>query len=235
MRNRTSFRVAFCGVLAALMVVLMLLGTMIPATEYLCPALAGVLIIPVVWEFGGKSGGLLYAAVALLSLILAPNKEAALFFVLLFGWYPLARPRLQHLKAKALRVVLKLVLFNAALAAIFALLLFVLTALALGMSFGAAAAGPQRLTLSLLLVVLLIVPCLWASGSAVMQDTAALWRQSAGFWAGLVLTAAALVLSLVRRQGTRAQGVLLLCGALLVRVAFFSATVHTASRLGMPY
>ena len=147
----------------------------------------------------------------------------------------LARPRLQHLKAKALRVVLKLVLFNAALAAIFALLLFVLTALALGMSFGAAAAGPQRLTLSLLLVVLLIVPCLWASGSAIMQDTAALWRQSAGFWAGLVLTAAALVLSLVRRQGTRAQGVLLLCGALLVRVAFFSATVHTASRLGMPY
>lgn len=126
MRNRTSFRVAFCGVLAALMVVIMLLGTMIPATEYLCPALAGVLIIPVVWEFGGKSGSLLYAAVALLSLILAPNKEAALFFVLLFGWYPLARPRLQHLKAKALRVVLKLVLFNAALAAIFALLLFVL-------------------------------------------------------------------------------------------------------------
>lgn len=126
MRNRTSFRVAFCGVLAALMVVIMLLGTMIPATEYLCPALAGVLIIPVVWEFGGKPGGLLYAAVALLSLILAPNKEAALFFVLLFGWYPLARPKLQHLKAKALRVVLKLVLFNAALAAIFALLLFVL-------------------------------------------------------------------------------------------------------------
>lgn len=117
----------------------------------------------------------------------------------------------------------------------FPLLLFVLTALALGMSFGAAAAGPQRLTLSLLLVVLLIVPCLWASGSAIMQDTAALWRQSAGFWAGLVLTAAALVLSLVCRQGTRAQGVLLLCGALLVRVAFFSATVHTATRLGMPY
>ena len=113
MRNRTSFRVAFCGVLAALMVVIMLLGTMIPATEYLCPALAGVLSIPVVWEFGGKTSGLLYAAVALLSLILAPNKEAALFFVLLFGWYPLARPKLQHLKAKALRVVLKLVLFNA--------------------------------------------------------------------------------------------------------------------------
>ena len=110
MRNRPSFRVAFCGVLAALMIVIMLLGTMIPATEYLCPAVAGVLIIPVVWEFGGKTGALLYLAVALLSLILSPNKEAALFFALLFG----------------LRVVLKLVLFNAALAVIIALLLFVL-------------------------------------------------------------------------------------------------------------
>ena len=96
------------------------------ATEYLCPAVAGVLIIPVVWEFGGKTGALLYLAVALLSLILSPNKEAALFFALLFGWYPLARPKLQHLRRKPLRVVLKLVLFNAALAVIIALLLFVL-------------------------------------------------------------------------------------------------------------
>ena len=97
MRNRLSFRVAFCGVLAALMIAVMLLGTMIPTTTYICPALAGVLLLPVVWEFGFRTGALLYLAVALLSLILSPNKEAALFFVLLFGWYPLLRPKLQHL------------------------------------------------------------------------------------------------------------------------------------------
>ena len=98
MRNRLSFRVAFCGVLAALMIAVMLLGTMIPTTTYICPALAGVLLLPVVWEFGFRTGALLYLAVALLSLILSPNKEAALFFVLLFGWYPLLRPKLQHLR-----------------------------------------------------------------------------------------------------------------------------------------
>ena len=48
MRNRLSFRVAFCGVLAALMIAVMLLGTMIPTTTYICPALAGVLLLPVV-------------------------------------------------------------------------------------------------------------------------------------------------------------------------------------------
>ena len=125
MRNRLSFRVAFCGVLAALMIAVMLLGTMIPTTTYICPALAGVLLLPVVWEFGFRTGALLYLAVALLSLILSPNKEAALFFVLLFGWYPLLRPKLQHLRRKPWRIILELLLFNLALAVIFALLLFV--------------------------------------------------------------------------------------------------------------
>ena len=82
-------------------------------------------LIPVVWEFGGKAGGLLYAAVALLAFFLAPDKEAALCFVLLFGWYPVARPKLQHIRQKPVRLEVKLALFNAALLAISALLLFV--------------------------------------------------------------------------------------------------------------
>ena len=125
MRNRLSFRLSLCGILAALMIAIMLLGTMIPATTYICPALAGVLLIPVVWEFGFRTGGLLYLAVALLSLFLTPDKEAGLFFVLLFGWYPLLRPKLQHIRRKLPRVILKLALFNLSLVAIFALLLFV--------------------------------------------------------------------------------------------------------------
>lgn len=126
MRNRQSFSVAFCGVLTGLMVAVMLLGTLIPSATYLCPALAGILLIPVVWELGGKAGGLVFAAVSLLSLFLAPDKEAAVFFVLLFGWYPLLRPKLQHLRKLPLRWLVKLVLFNLALAAIAAVTFFVL-------------------------------------------------------------------------------------------------------------
>ena len=112
LKNRMSFRVAFCGILAALMTVIMLVGPLIPT-------------MTVVWEFGAKAGGLLYAAVALLAFFLAPDKEAALCFVLLFGWYPVARPKLQHIRQKPVRLVVKLALFNAALLAIYALLLFV--------------------------------------------------------------------------------------------------------------
>lgn len=73
MHNRPSFRVSFCGILAALMVALMLFGTMIPTATYICPALAGILIIPVVWEFGFRTGGVLYVAVALLMSVFGPG------------------------------------------------------------------------------------------------------------------------------------------------------------------
>ena len=126
MRKRTSFRVALSGILAALMTVVMLLGTLIPGTTYLCPALAGVFLIPVLWELGVRTGGLVFAAVSLLSLFLAPDKQAALFFVLLFGWYPLLRPRLQRIRQLAVRWVVKFLLFNLALVAIALVTVFVL-------------------------------------------------------------------------------------------------------------
>ena len=56
MPNKTSGRVALCGVLAALMLVVMLFGTMIPLSTYACPALAGAISIPVIWELGAKPG-----------------------------------------------------------------------------------------------------------------------------------------------------------------------------------
>lgn len=125
MSGRPSFRVAFCGVMAGLMAALMLLGTLIPLSTYLCPMLAGALAIPVLWELGAGSGLLLYAAVSVLSLILSPNKEAALLYVLLLGWYPVLRPRLMRITKRPVRAAVKLVLFNAAVCAVYALLLFV--------------------------------------------------------------------------------------------------------------
>ena len=41
MENKASTRVAFCGLFAAFMLVVMLLGTAIPMTTFLAPALAG--------------------------------------------------------------------------------------------------------------------------------------------------------------------------------------------------
>lgn len=125
MENKASTRVAFCGLFAAFMLVVMLLGTAIPMTTYLAPALAGALVIPIVWEFGRKAGLLLYIAVSILSLILAPNKEAAFLFLFLLGWYPILRPTIQHVSSKLGRIMLKLLICLVSVAAVYALLLFV--------------------------------------------------------------------------------------------------------------
>lgn len=125
MENKASTRAAFCGLFAAFMLVVMLLGTAIPMTTFLAPALAGALVIPIVWEFGRRTGLLLYIAVSILSLILTPNKEASFLFLFLLGWYPILRPTIQHIPSKPGRVILKLVICLLSVSAVYALLVFV--------------------------------------------------------------------------------------------------------------
>ena len=60
MLNKTSGRVALCGVLAALMLVVMLFGTMIPLSTYACPALAGEISIPVISDMASSISMILY-------------------------------------------------------------------------------------------------------------------------------------------------------------------------------
>ena len=84
MRNRSKASVlALCGVLAALAVALMFLGGVIPFAAIACPVLASLVLIPVYAETGKKWSLLWYAAVAILGLLLAPDKEAAILFAFL--------------------------------------------------------------------------------------------------------------------------------------------------------
>lgn len=113
-------KVALCGLLAALAMVVMALGTLIPVATYCAPLLAGLLILPVEQKCGRRYAFLWYCAVSLLSLLLAPDREAALIFLLL-GYYPLLRPLLQRLPGP-LSFLCKLVYFNASAAVVFLLL-----------------------------------------------------------------------------------------------------------------
>ena len=124
MRKTTAAQVALCGLLGALAVVIMLLGGIIPVATFCCPVLAAVLIIPVIRECGKRLAWVWYAAVAILSCLLGPDKEAAAIYLFL-GYYPIVKMRIDEWK-QPLRFVSKLVLFNAAIAVMYALLLFVI-------------------------------------------------------------------------------------------------------------
>ncbi len=69
-----------------------------------------------------------YAAVSLLALLFVPDKEVALIFVFLLGYYPLAKPYFERIRPAVLRCVCKLLLCNAAVLAMYGLLLVLIPA-----------------------------------------------------------------------------------------------------------
>ena len=122
---RKSRKMALTGMLCALAVVIMMLGGVIPLATFCCPALAGLMLIPVFVECGEKLSWCAYAAIAALSLMLCPDKEAALLLTFI-GYYPILRWRLDQLRSRLIRVVAKLGVFNLAVLAMYALSILVL-------------------------------------------------------------------------------------------------------------
>ena len=76
-RRNESRRVALCGVLCALGIALLLLGSVLQIGTYAAPMLACFLLVPVGEEYGPKYMLLLYLATAVLSVLLLPDQELA--------------------------------------------------------------------------------------------------------------------------------------------------------------
>ena len=107
------------GILAALAVIIMSLGTLIPVATYAAPMLCCMMVQLVLRLCGRRTAWAWYGAVTLLSLLMAPDKEAAAVFLAL-GYYPIVKPWLDRRKWKWLW---KALLFNAAILAMYWLLM----------------------------------------------------------------------------------------------------------------
>ena len=123
---KQSIKIAFCGVVSALGVVLMLFQGIEPIASIAVPALVGCLLIPVVAEAGLAWAFGTYGATAALTLLLAPDREAALIYLLFFGYYPALYAVLGRIPQKPLRYGAKLLVFNLAAVAEALLALFLL-------------------------------------------------------------------------------------------------------------
>lgn len=119
--NDMPRKIAVGGMLAALGVVLMVLGSFLGLGMYLSPMLAGLCLLPAGRRWGRRWQLLLWAAVSLLCLMLVPDIEENLMFIGLLGWYPALRIRLQALPGVP-RLLVKLVLFNGIILALEALI-----------------------------------------------------------------------------------------------------------------
>ena len=121
-KRTPAANVALGGVMAALAMVVMSMGTLIPVATYVCPMLCAVLLQMVLKTCGQRIAWAWYGAVAILSLLLAPDKEAAAVFAFL-GYYPIVKPKLDRLKGKRFW---KTLLFNVSTLVMYWLLMHLL-------------------------------------------------------------------------------------------------------------
>ena len=112
-------KTALGGMLAALAVVLMTMGGMIPVATYVVPMICMLILKLVASLCGIRIAWAWYGAVTLLGLLLCPDKEAAAVFAAL-GYYPIVKPRLDRTK---LPWLWKGVLFNGSILLLYWILL----------------------------------------------------------------------------------------------------------------
>ena len=120
-KRTPAANIALGGVLAALAVVIMSLGTLIPVATYVCPMLCALILQLVLKTCGGRIAWAWYGAVTLLSLLMAPDKEAAAVFMAL-GYYPIVKPKLDRRKGKWFW---KTLFFNAVILALYWMLMHI--------------------------------------------------------------------------------------------------------------
>ncbi len=122
--KQNARELALCGMMAALGVVFLCLGGMIPLAVYACPILASAVLLPVREDCRKSYGWCCYGAIAILGLLLGPDKEASALFLFL-GYYPLIQPKLNTIGSPALRMLCKLAIAAAAIGTMYGVLLYV--------------------------------------------------------------------------------------------------------------
>lgn len=111
MRSNQTRAVALGGVLAAVAVVIMCLGGMIPIATYVCPMLCAVTQFLVLRFCKKRIAWVWFIVVSVLSLLLGPDKEAVIVFIAI-GYYPLIKGSLERSR---LSILFKFLFFNCAI------------------------------------------------------------------------------------------------------------------------
>ncbi len=114
--------VAFGGMMAAAALVILCMGGLIPIATFVCPMLCMLLLDLVQSHCGRRIGWAWYVVVALLGVLLCPDREMAAVFLFL-GYYPILRPRMEQMR---FCWMWKLLLFNTAILLMYVVLIYLM-------------------------------------------------------------------------------------------------------------
>lgn len=120
--HRRTLAIATGGVLSAMAVTLMLLGSIIPLATFVTPALAALCVLYFCLAFGRKMALAVYFVISTLSLLLAADKELALVFTCVLGYYPIVKQLAEKLRSRAATWAIKFGVFNLSVLALYYLI-----------------------------------------------------------------------------------------------------------------
>ena len=120
MHKTNAKQIAMGGVFAALAIGIMCLGGLIPIATFVCPMICMLILHLIRKLCGNRIAWTWYGVVAILSVLLGPDKEAAAVFVFL-GYYPIIKPKIDRIKPGWLW---KGIYFNAVILLLYQLLIY---------------------------------------------------------------------------------------------------------------
>ena len=120
---KQSSKCALGGIVAALSLVMMISVAVIPFLTYALPAAAGMLVIFMVIETDKKWAFGVYCTVAILGMLLVPDKEVAVMYLAFFGYYPIIKAVFESKLNTAVGWVLKVAAFVATMVASYAFMM----------------------------------------------------------------------------------------------------------------
>lgn len=110
--NTKTKKISATAMLAALQLVFMCLGSLLPSWKMALAALAGLVNAAVLIECGVASSILSFVAVSILSAVLLPQKTMVFLYIVFFGCYPLIKSAAEHVNSRVLEWTAKLAAFN---------------------------------------------------------------------------------------------------------------------------
>jgi hypothetical protein len=100
---------------SALTVVSLYFASIWPTGLFGIVAFSSLFVAAAVIETGVPSGIYVYVISSVLGMLLLPNRAAPLLYIAFFGYYPVVKSLIEKIKGAASVLVLKLIVFNAAL------------------------------------------------------------------------------------------------------------------------
>ena len=109
-------KLTIASMLTALGVTCLYFSGVIPSGQIAMVAIAGMFSCAAVIHCGLKYGFVVFVATAILSILLIPDKGNAIFYTAFFGYYPVLKSPVEHIKKAWVGWVLKILTVNLAFA-----------------------------------------------------------------------------------------------------------------------